>query len=376
MAPTTPLAFHQYFFNLEDPRRVSHTDYRFLDLVFIAVAATIAGADDFHQIETFARKRRAWLEKFCHLPKDGNLSHDTFERLFKRLEPHAFARCFARWMQALAKELGLKQIAIDGKTLCGSGRRSAGLRALHLVSAWATENKLSLGQVAVDDKSNEITAIPALLELLELKGALVTIDAMGCQKEIAAKIVDGGGDYVLPVKGNQERLLRDIELSFAAATALDFEGLCYDLYTTQDKGHGRVETRTYILLRQLGLIRDKDKWKNLTTIGMCIYERQINGQLSSEEHYFIGSRKMDAKGYGDALRAHWGVENGLHWQLDVTFAEDANRVAERHAAQNLAVIRRLVVSLLKRHPSKKSMANKRYAAALDETVLEEILNLQ
>lgn len=370
---TTPLTFSHYFASLKDPRCASRTPYRLLDLVFIAVAATIAGADDFHQIETFARQRRTWLDKFCQLPKDGNLCHDTFERLFKRLDPIRFARCFGRWTQALAG-LGLKHIAIDGKALCGSAR-DAGLRALHLVSAWATENHLSLGQVAVDQKSNEITAIPQLLELLDLKGALVTIDAMGCQKDIAKKIVDQGGDYVLAVKGNQPGLLHDIQFSFEVAAALDFQNLAYDFYETVDKAHGRIERRSYLVLHQLGLITDRDKWEKLTTIGLCIHEREEGGKMQIEDHYFIGSRMMGAKEYGGSLRGHWGIENNLHWQLDVTFSEDANRVADRNSAANLAVIRRLAVGLLKRHKSKMSMANKRYAAALNEKVLEEILQI-
>jgi len=369
----TPLTFTHYFAPLKDPRCVSRTPYRLLDLVFIAVAATIAGADDFHQIETFARKRRAWLDKFCQLPKDKNLCHDTFERLFKRLDARVFARCFGRWTQALAAQLGLKHIAIDGKTLRSSGRADDGLRALHLVSAWSSENHLSLGQVAVEEKSNEITAIPVLLELLEVKGALVSIDAMGCQKEIAKKIVDRGGDYVLPVKGNQETLMNDIQFSFDVAAALDFHNLEHDLYETFETGHGRAERRTYLVLHELALITERDKWANLTTIGMCIHERKVDGVVQIEDHYFIGSRKMSAKDYSFPLRSHWGVENNLHWQLDVTFGEDANRVADRNSAANLAVIRRLAVGLLKRHRSKMSMANKRYAAALDEKVLEEIL---
>jgi predicted transposase YbfD/YdcC len=369
----TPLTFSHYFAPLKDPRVVSRTPYRLLDLVFIAVAASIAGADDFHQIETFARKRRVWLDKFCQLPKDNTLCHDTFERLFKRLDPVVFARCFGRWTQALAQELGLKHIAIDGKTLCGSDRPADGLRALHLVSAWASENHLSLGQIAVEEKSNEITAIPALLDLLEVKGALVSIDALGCQKNIAKKIVDRGGDYVLVVKGNQETLMNDIQFSFDVAAALDFHNLEHDLFETFETGHGRTERRTYLVLHELALITERDKWHNLTTIGLCIHERKVDGVVQIEDHFFIGSRKMSAEDYSVPLRGHWSIENNLHWQLDVTFGEDANRVADRNSAANLAVIRRLAVGLLKRHPAKKSMANKRYAAALDEKMLEEIL---
>ena len=229
---TPSLSFFRHFATLRVANWTGRSPYRIVDLVFIVLCATIANADNWVQIEAWARDRRDWLARFCQLPRDEQghpvtPSHDTLERLFKRLDPRAFARCFARWTAVLAEKLGLKQLAIDGKTLCGSDDPANGMRPLHLVTAWSTENHLSLAQVAVEEKSNEITAIPLLLELLDIQGALVSIDAMGCQKEIAKKIVDGGGDYVLPVKGNQEGLLRDIQLTFAAAAALDFEGILY-----------------------------------------------------------------------------------------------------------------------------------------------------
>jgi predicted transposase YbfD/YdcC len=375
------MSFFRFFANLDDPRRVCRTSYRFLDLLFIALAASIAGADDPHAMAVFARERRVWLQKYCRFPTDPKTgailtpSHDTFERLLKRLNPAAFARCFGRWTAALAKSLGLKHIAIDGKCLCGSGSVAAGLKALHLVQAWSTENHLCLGQVAVSEKSNEITAIPALLELLDINGALVTIDAMGTQKKIAAKVVDAGGDYVLPVKGNQEKLLKEIEWTFELAAALDFEGITHDIYETLERGHGRTERRIYIVTHNLGAIKEKGKWKGLSTIGLCIHEREQDGKMSIEDHYFIGSRKMGAKAYAEALRGHWGIENNLHWQLDVTFSEDANQMADRNAAQNLAAIRRQALALLKRHPAKLSMDKKRYRATLSEAFLEEILQL-
>jgi predicted transposase YbfD/YdcC len=380
-ASTTPLNFVQYFANLRDPRCESRSTYRFLDLIFICLAASIAGANDSEGFALFARQRRHWLQKFCRLPIDPDTqeiqtpSHDTFERLLARLNAAAFARCFGRWMAALAARLGLKQIAIDGKCLRGSGRLTDGLKALHLVSAWSTENHLSLGQVAVNDKSNEITAIPVLLELLELNGALVSIDAMGCQKEIAEQIVAGGGDYVLPVKGNQETLLRQIRLSFNAALALDFEDLALDSFQTEERGHGREEIRTYFVLYNLNLIQEKEKWRGLSVIGWCISERQQKGVWSLEDHYFIGSRRMNAEGYAGALRGHWGIENNLHWQLDVTFSEDANRVTDRNTAQNLATIRRHALALLKRHPAKLSINKKRYNAALSESFLDEVFQV-
>jgi len=230
-----------------------------------------------------------------------------------------------------------------------------------------------LGQVTVDQKSNEITAIPLLLELLDLHGALVTIDAMGTQKEIAKQIVEGGGDYVLPVKDNQPNLLADIQGCFAKALDLNFEGLSWDRYKTTDSGHGRQEMRSYLILNNPEGIRNQTSWLGLKVIGLCTRERVVNGKWSEEIGYFIGSRVMSAKQYGEALRDHWGIENNLHWQLDITFDEDANRVQRRHGAENLSLVRRLAVGLLKRHPAVESMACKRLAAAYDTDFLEEIL---
>jgi predicted transposase YbfD/YdcC len=375
------LRLRTHFFNLRDPRRAGRSPYRLLDLIFIAIAATIAGAQDWGQIEVFARKRRDWLARFCGLPTDEQGQpltpcHDTFERLFKRLNPRHFARCLASWTAALAEGLGLEHVAIDGKALRGSGRPDDGLRALHLVSAWATEAHLSLGCVACSEKSNEITAIPQLLRLLELEGALVTIDAMGTQKAIAAQIVEQGGDYVLPVKGNQEGLEQDIHGLFSRAVERNWEGLRYDHYLVEEQGHGRKESREYMVLYDLEGMTQKDKWANLTAVGLCMRQREVGGKKSYEEHYFIGSRDMPAVRYAGALRGHWGIENGCHWVLDVIFREDHSQLADRHAAMNLGLIRRLALSLVKRHKAKGSVARKRYAAALDTHLLEEILGVR
>jgi predicted transposase YbfD/YdcC len=374
------LRFRTHFFNLPDPRRAERSPYRFLDLIFMAVAATVAGAQDWPQVAVFASKRKDWLARFCQLPTDeqGQLRTpcaDTFERLFKRVNPRYFARCLANWTAALADGLGLEHIAIDGKALRGSGRPEDGLRALHLVSAWATANRLTLGCVACSEKSNEITAIPQLLELLELKGALVTIDAMGTQRDIARQIVDQGGDYVLPVKGNQQGLLEDAEALFNRVVEKGFEGVRYDQFESEEKGHGRLERREYMVLYDLEGMVEKDKWAKLTAVGLCMREREVDGKLTREEHYFIGSRAMPAAGYARALRGHWGIENTCHWSLDVTFREDENRVANRTAGVNLALVRRLALSLIKNHKAKGSVAQKRYAAAMDTNLLEKILGL-
>jgi predicted transposase YbfD/YdcC len=365
----TPLVFTHHFLRLRDPRRRHRTIYRLLDLLFIAVCAVLCGANDWQAIATFAQARLPWLQR--HLPHLQQApSHDTFERLFARLDPCVFARCFGSWMQTIGRVLGIDHIALDGKCLRGSG--GSGLGPLYLVSAWATQHSLSLGQVAVDSKSNEITALPRLLELLDLHGALVTIDAMGCQKKIAAQIVTQGGDYVLAVKDNQETLADDIRESFAAAIDTDYEGLEWDEHSTEEKEHGRHEKRTYTVIHNPAGLSTAKQWQGLTTIGMCYSERTVNGTTGQEVRFFIGSRRMGAAEYGTVLRDHWRIENNLHWQLDVTFQEDASRVQEA-TAENFAVLRRLALTLLQRYPKKMSMANKRFTAALDTGVLETIL---
>jgi len=367
---THALSIPKYFRKLKDPRRAHRRLHRLQDIIVIALCGVIAGAQDWQEIETFGRKRLAWLKGFLPLPH-GAPSHDTFERVFDRVNPQAFQACFRAWVQAVQEALAIKQVAIDGKTLRGSG--SAKLGPLHLVSAWATAQRLSLGQVAVDAKSNEITAIPALLDLLDLGGAIVTIDAMGCQKAIAQKIIDRGGDYILTVKENQEHLRADIQQAFLQASERDFAGLEHDTYETRERGHGREEYRCYTVLHDTGGIRHADAWAGLTTIGLCYSQRIEQGVCSEELRCFIGSKKASAKVYGKALRNHWGIENALHWQLDVTFGEDHNRVSKRNAAENLALLRRLTLSLLQANPAKLSIAKKRFAAALDPDFLEEIL---
>lgn len=360
----------KYFAKLKDPRRAHRRLHHLQDIIVIALCAVIAGAQDWQQIETFGRTRLDWLRRFLELP-NGAPSHDTFERVFDRLKPQAFQACFRDWVKAISTALGIKHVAIDGKTLRGS--RSAKLGPLHLVSAWATAQNLSLGQVAVDSKSNEITAIPALLDLLDVSGCLVTIDAMGCQKDIAQKIVDGKGDYLLTVKDNQPHLFEDIQNRFTQALDTDFAGLEHSRYETHERGHGREEYRCYTVLPSTEGLRHVEEWAKLTTIGMCYCERTIKGQTSAEVRYFIASKKGSAKYFGTMLRNHWRIENCLHWQLDVTLGEDECRVIKRNGAENLALLRRLVLPLLKAHPAKLSIANKRFLAALDADFLEEIL---
>jgi predicted transposase YbfD/YdcC len=367
------LALQKHFRPLRDPRRAHRRRHLLIDIVTIAICATICGADSWPKVVKFGQRRRHWLQRFLTLPH-GIPAHDTFERVFGLLEPATFQRCFVAWTQTLREALGKEHIAIDGKTLCGSAAPARGLGALHIVSAWATKANLTLGQVAVDEHSNEITAIPQLLALLDLHGALVTIDAMGCQKEIAQQIVAGGGDYLLTVKDHQQSLADDIADCFLRALDTDFAGLEFDEYHSETKEHGRVEKRYYRLLYTLQGLRTRDDWAGLQVIGMCYSERAVNDKHSEEVRYFIGSKRAGARYYGQALRNHWRVENCLHWRLDVVLGEDGNRVQQRRAAANLAALRRMALNLLKRCPREGSIACKQREAALDPAILEEILN--
>jgi predicted transposase YbfD/YdcC len=370
MAASNVGSIKKYFARLKDPRVRGRTQHLLMDIIFIAICGVIANCNDWHDIVLFAKKRVTWFKRFLRLP-NGVPSHDTFERVFTLLDGQAFQRCCLLWLREASELLGVKHIAIDGKTLRGSARGT--LKPLHLVSAWASEAGLTLGQVAVDGKSNEITAIPMLLELLDLKGALVTIDAMGCQKEIAAKIVAGGGDYLLTVKANQEHLLEDIQATVEKALDGKLPAGTVEHYRTRTVDHGRDEERSYVVIHYVEDIRDREQWAQLKTVGMCCYERTDNGQSVTEVRYFISSRKIKSRQCAQATRGHWGIENNLHWQLDVSFDEDASRIQQRQRATAFAMLRKIALCLLKEHPAEDSIARKRLAAALDPAFLAEVL---
>jgi predicted transposase YbfD/YdcC len=369
-ATTTVGSIKKYFRRLKDPRVVGRSRHLLVDIIVLAICGVIADCDDWPEIVLFAQKRLAWFQRFLKLP-NGVPSHDTFERVFAKLEPRSFQCCCLAWLRAVADILGMGHIAIDGKTLCGSAGSKWG--PLHLVSAWATEANLTLGQVAVEGKSNEITAIPPLLELLDLKGALVSIDAMGCQKEIAKKIVAGGGDYLLTVKANQEHLLEDVQATLERALNGELPAHVVLQHRTTEEGHGRQENRSYVIVQDVKGIRDRQVWPKLKTVGMCCSERTVKGKTTTEVRYFIGSRTMGVRQYAKALRDHWRIENNLHWHLDISLGEDGSRIQERQGASNFALLRKLALSLLKQNPTKDSIARKRKAAALDLDFLAEIM---
>jgi len=376
--PATSISEH--FETLTDPRRDHLKQHGLLDIVAITLCAVICGADGWVDVATFGRVKKTWLQTFLALP-GGIPSHDTFGRVFALLDPDEFRRCFLSWAQAVVGPPGEQVVAIDGKTLRRSHDRRDGKEALHLVSAWATANGLVLGQVATDAKSNEITAIPALLKLLNLEGATVTIDAMGCQTAIAARIVEQGADYVLALKDNHEKLHDRVKRAFtdadrAAGTTLPLADLVP--HTTHDKGHGRIEQRRCLAIGDpayLAFIDPDRAWPNLKSVVLVESTRRIGTQVSTEARHYLSSLPADAKALNAAIRSHWGIENRLHWVLDVTFREDDCRVRVGHAPENLAIVRHFALNLLRREPSRRaSVATKRLCAALDDTYLHSVLN--
>ncbi len=367
----------EHFGRLEDPREEELVEHKLLDMLVIAVCAVICGADTWVEVETFGKARQVWLESFLDLPH-GIPSHDTFGRLFARLSSYQFQRCFASWIQAVFTVSSGQVIAIDGKTLRRLYDRRCNKAAIHMVSAWANANRLVLGQVKTDAKSNEITAIPELLKLLEVKGNIVTIDAMGCQKAIAAGIIDRGGNYVLALKGNQGRLSEQVNQFFTQAQANQFAGIAHEYHETVDGGHGRVEVRRYWTVTVPPEITEAAKWKGLQSIGMVESERHIGAKVTAgETRYYITSLDSDAKRFGRAVRGHWGIENRLHWSLDVTFNEDGCRVRQGQAAENFAVLRHLALNLLQQDKTTRlGIKAKRFKAALDPQYLAKLLITQ
>jgi predicted transposase YbfD/YdcC len=365
-------AFEEHFADVTDPRRREGT-YPLINIMLIAVCAVICGADDFVAIAEFGRAKKRFLEKFLDLTA-GIPSHDRFNAIFRAIKPAEFEKCLLSWITALHELTDGQVIAIDGKTLRRSFDARSSKAAIHMVSAWATTNHISLGQIVVDEKSNEITAIPKLLQMLELSGALVTIDAMGCQTEIARAIVDADADYVLAVKGNQPTLHNGLVFFFADHQSDDFARVNVRHHETYNYEHGRDEMRFYYVCPVPDDLPDKDRWHKLRAIGLAINNTVRDGKECIEFRYYILSTFPSAKRFADAVRSHWAIENRLHWQLDVTFQEDQSRIRKGHADANFSSLRRTALSLLKNNRTKKiGVKNKRLAAALDESYLTEVL---
>ena len=361
-----------HFASLTDPRRRKVT-YPLINIVAIALCAVIAGADDFVTIAAWGRQKRAWLARFLDMTS-GIPSHDRFNAVFKAIKPDEFERCLLSWITSLHEVTAGQVVAIDGKTLRQSFDKADAKSAIHMVSAWATANHISLGQVVVDQKSNEITAIPKLLELLDVSGCLVTIDAMGCQAEIAGQIIEGKADYVLAVKANQPTLHDGIVEFFLDHMEDDFARVKVSRHETKEHGHGRDEHRTYLVCDVPDDLPDRGRWKGLKRIGVAISNTVRGGKPCDEVRYYILSKKLSARSFGAAVRGHWGIENSLHWQLDMSFGEDRSRIRRGHANANFAVVRRMALSLLKNEKSQKAgVKTKRLTAGWNDDYLEQVL---
>jgi predicted transposase YbfD/YdcC len=367
------LSLVECFTEVIDPRIERTKRHELSDILTLSVLAVIAGAEGWEDIEEFGHSKQEWLKEYLEL-SNGIPSHDTISRVFRALKPQEFNAALLQWMESLHEQLGFRHVAIDGKTLRRSHDRGSMKAALHLVSAWSTAQQLVLGQEATDAKSNEITAIPKLLKLLELKGAIVTIDAMGCQKEIARQIVEGGGDYVLAVKDNQPTLHAAISNHFLHLYETDFAGCEVRRLTTVDQGHGRDERRYYYVtelpesLRTLGT-----EWAKLTSIGQAINVSIRNGQEVCDVRHFILSLPPQVKRFAAAVRGHWGIENSLHWTLDMTFREDESRIRKDHGPENFAILRRAALGRIKQDKSKGSVKKKRKRAAWNNDALLTIV---
>ena len=361
-----------HFAELSDPRRRKVT-YPLINVVTIAICAVLCGADDFVSIAGWGQMKREWLSKFLDL-RAGIPSHDRFNAIFAAIKPAEFEKCLLSWIAALHEITDGQLVAIDGKTLRRSFDAASSKAAIHMVSAWATANHISLGQVVVDEKSNEITAIPKLLQMLDLSGCLVTIDAMGCQTEIAQAIVDAGGDYVLAVKGNQPTLHDGIADFFVDHLEDDFARVKVSRHHTQEKAHGRQTTRDYYVCAVPDDLPDRPRWPKLAAIGVAISETTRGNKYSTEVRYYILRKKLSGRKFAAAVRGHWSIENRLHWQLDVTFGEDQSRIRKGHADANFSILRRTALSLLKNnHTHKIGIKNKRLVAAWNDDYLQEVL---
>jgi Transposase len=365
----------EHFSELEDPRLARNLRHDFIDIITISICAVIANANDWNEIETWALCKEDWLKTFLNLP-NGIPTHDTFNRVFSAINPQAFLQCFTSWIHAIHLMVDGTVISIDGKRLRRSHNEHFGKSALHLVSAWASDLHLSLGQVRTTDKSNEITAIPELLNLLSIQGCIITIDAMGCQKEIAALIIDKKADYTLALKGNQGSLHNDVKLYFDDLEASKFKDKKCDVFRTLEKDHGRIEKRTCIVTNDIAWLNEKDRWKAIKSIAMIIAEREIKGKKNIERRYYITSLTPNAEKIGNAIRSHWSIENKLHWQLDVNFKEDQSRLRTKNNAENFAAIRRMALTLLKQETKKLSMKCKRLLAGWDNEYLLKVIGIK
>lgn len=374
MTPSPIASLETHFSSLTDPRAEHSIDHRLIDLVMITICAVICGADNWVEIENYGHDKQEWLQQFLELPH-GIPSHDTLMRLFARLKPEQLQQCFLNWIQTVSQITKGQVIAIDGKSLHSALERGRSRGAIHMVSAWATKNRLVLGQTKVMAKSNEITAIPHLLQVLTIEGCLVSIDAMGCQKKIASTIIEQQGDYVLGLKANHQNLYEDVVQLFQSARQQDWKNLEHEFYQTINKGHGRLEIRRHWTMGLTEYLCGAEQWTGLQSIGLVESERRVNHQTTIEQRYYLLSIQSDAQRFAEAVRSHWSIENQLHWILDVGFQEDSVKGCLGYSAENLAVIRHLAVNLLTHeHTAKGGIHAKRKKAGWNNNYLTRVLD--
>ncbi len=369
----------KHFESLPDPRHTRNRRHLLVDVIVIAVCGVIVGCKGPTSIERWAKAKEDWLATLLELP-NGIPSRDCIRRILSALKPAAFQQCFQNWIAACLlgdADGSHRTIAIDGKTMRRSHDKAAGLGPLHIVSAWASEQGIALGQPATAEKSNEITAIPQLIDQIDIQGAVVTIDAMGCQKAIAKKITSGGGDFAIAVKGNQQNLYNAIQDLFSSYTEDDFDGIQHRRHETCDKSHGRIDRRYYYLVKLPADFPLKKQWPGIKAIGMVVrVTTNSDGSESGDVRYLILSRYLSGPRFAQSVRGHGGIENSRHWVLDVTFAEDQSRARERRLADNLSWLRRFAISLLKQHPSKHSIKGKSEIAGWNNDFLLQVLTTQ
>lgn len=373
MSPTSSAAM-RHFSRLNDPRIERKKRHELIDIVTIAIMAALCGIDSFDGMAVFSKARLKWLKQFLQL-RNGAPSHDTFNRVFGKIKPEKFQECFISWMNEISSLTDGEVVAIDGKTLRGSFDKASSKAAIHMVSAWATRNSMILGQIKTEEKSNEITAIPRLLEMLTLKGCLVTIDAMGCQRDIAEKILEAEADYTLALKGNQGKLHDDVICLCENMASPGPESMTKQLIGKPVTSHGRTETRHYFVSDDVEALQEAHNWPGLRSVGMAINETKVGEKSSVEIRYFLNSYAANAKKFAGAVRNHWQVE-ALHWILDVTYNDDGSRARKDGAPENLSTIRRIALNLLRKDPQKRSIPSKHISCAHDEEYLVKIMTSQ